>query len=312
MMVKDGQPNFRWGYAIFVLLFLMVFGFITAGIISLFVSGDFESLDGNVAIIPITGVIMGDDSDFLFDEVTSSTEIVKLIRKADDNPKIKAIVLEINSPGGSAVASAEIADAVKKTNKTTVAWIREVGASGAYWVASAADYAVANRVSITGSIGVIASYLEFPGLLEEYNVTYRRLVAGKYKDIGTPLKEMTPEEEIIFQKNLDEIRDYFVEEVAKNRGLTERQVDSMANGLFYLGAEAKQLGLIDELGGKDEVIRYIEEKENIVAETVEYKKEKGFFDLFRSSMSESSYFVGKGIGNSLFKRDAVSDIRIIT
>src|SRR3989344_1616932 len=204
-MDKTPQLGFRWGYAIFALLLLSVLGLIAVGIISLFVGIDVESLSGNVALIPIQGVIVGDeDSEFLFESVTSSPEAVELIEKADKNPNIKAIILEINSPGGSAVASEEIAKAVKKTNKTTVAWIREVGASGAYWVASSSDYVIANRVSITGSIGVIASYLEFPGLLERYNVTYQRMVSGKYKDLGSPYREMTQEEKAICQQSLDD------------------------------------------------------------------------------------------------------------
>ena len=261
--MKENEPSFRWGYAIFVLLLLSMLGFIAVGILSLFVGVDIESLSGNVALIPIEGLIVGtEDSEFLFESITTSPDTVELIEKAGKNPNIKAIVLEINSPGGSAVASEEIANAVKKTNKTTVAWIREVGASGAYWIASSADYIVANRASITGSIGVIASYLEFPGLLEKYNVTYQRLVSGKFKDIGSPYKEMTDEERAIFQQTLDEIRDYFVSEVAKNRNLNKKDVDKIANGLFYLGAQAKELGLVDELGGKDEVIGYIEKKES--------------------------------------------------
>src|SRR3989338_8536572 len=173
-MEKVPESNFRWGYAIFVLLLLGILGFIAVGIVSLFVGFDVESLSGNVALIPIDGVIIGtEDSGFLFDGVTSSPEAVEFIEKAEKNPSIKAIILEINSPGGSAVASEEIANAVKKVNKTTVAWVREAGASGAYWVASASDHIVASRMSVTGSIGVIASYLEFPGLLERYNVTYQ-------------------------------------------------------------------------------------------------------------------------------------------
>ena len=220
--------------------------------------------------------------------------------------------MEINSPGGSAVASEEIANAVKKTNKTTVAWIREAGASGAYWVASSADHIVANRVSITGSIGVIASYLEFPGLLESYNVTYRRLVSGKYKDIGSPYREMTPEETAIFQQSLDEIRDYFVSEVAKNRKMSKKDVDKIANGLFYLGAQAKELGLVDELGSKDEVVSYIEQKEDIKADIVEYKKEKTLLDILSDVMSKQSFFAGKGIGSALFDKKAVSTLSITT
>ena len=312
-MNKVPEPNFRWGYAIFVLLLLGILGFIAVGILSLFVGVDVTSLSGNVALIPIEGVIVGtEDSEFLFESITTSPETVEFIEKADKNPNIKAIILEINSPGGSAVASEEIANAVKKTNKTTVAWIREVGASGAYWAASASDHVVANRVSITGSIGVIASYLEFPGLLEDYNVTYRRLVSGKYKDIGSPFKEMTEEENEIFQKNLDTIRDYFVSEVAKNRNMNKKDVDKVANGLFYLGAQAKELGLVDEIGGKDEVISYIEKKEGIKAELVEYKKEKTLFDVLSKVLSRQSFFVGKGIGSSLLDKKTVSSISITT
>ncbi len=305
-------PNFRWGYAIFVLFLLVVLGFMAVAVISLFVGIDVENLAGNVALIPISGVIAGDDSDYLFESVTASQETVEFIEKADKNPSIKAIILEINSPGGSAVASEEIANAVRKTNKTTVAWIREVGASGAYWIASSSDHIVADRVSITGSIGVIASYLEFAGFLDDHNITYQRLVSGKYKDIGSPFKEMTDEERMVFQESLDDIRDYFVSEVAKNRNLNKKDVDKIANGLFYLGSQAKDLGLVDELGGKDQVISFIEKKEGIEAEIVEYKKEKTLFDILSDVMGKQSFFIGKGIGNSLFERKATTSISITT
>ena len=311
--MKIPESGFRWGYAIFVLFLLSLLGFLSVAIISLFIGVDVESLSGNVALIPIKGVIVSnDDAEFLFESVASSTDAVELIEKADKNPNIKAIILEINSPGGSAVASEEIANAVKKVNKTTVAWIREAGASGAYWVASAAEHIVANRVSITGSIGVIASYLEFPGLLEEYNVTYQRLVSGKYKDIGSPFREMTAEEKEIFQQNLDSIRDYFVSEVAKNRNLNKKDIDKIANGLFYLGVQAKELGLVDEIGGKDEAIAYIEGKEKIKAEIVEYEKEKGLLDILGDVMGRQSFFVGKGIGSSLLDKKIASTISIST
>src|SRR3989338_979115 len=307
------QQNFRWGYAIFVLLLLGMLGFIAVGMLSLFAGIDVESLSGNVALIQIHGVITGsEDSESFFETTTSSLDAVELIEKADENPSIKAIILEINSPGGSAVASEEIANAVKKTNKTTVAWIREAGASGAYWVASSADYIVAGRASITGSIGVIASYLEFPALLERYNVTYQRLVSGKYKDIGSPLKEMTLEEKAVFQQNLDYIRDYFASEVAKNRNLNKKELDKIANGLFYLGAQAKELGLVDELRSKDEAISYIERKEKIKAEIAEYKKEKTIFDILSEVLSRQSFFVGKGIGSLILSKNSLSTLRITT
>jgi len=311
--MKENEPSFRWGYAIFVLLLLSVLGFIAVGILSLFAGVDVASLSGNVALIPIHGAIMGtEDSQSFFETTTSSLDTVELIEKADKNPNIKAVIFEINSPGGSAVASEEIADAIKKTNKTTVAWIREEGASGAYWVASSTNHIVANRASITGSIGVIASYLEFPGLLEKYNVTYEQLISGKYKDIGSPYRKLTPEERVIFQQTLDEIRDYFVTEVAKNRNLNKKDVDKIANGLFYLGTQAKELGLVDELGGKDEAVRYIEKKEGIKAEIVEYKKEKTLLDVLSKVLGRQSFFVGRGIGSAFLDKKISSSISITT
>src|SRR3989338_2899173 len=110
-MMKE-EPSFKWGYAIFVLLTLIVIGFFTVGILSLFVGIDVESLSGNVAVIPIEGVIIGsDDSSSIFENTATSQDIVELIEKANKNLNIKAIVLQINSPCGSAVASEEIANA---------------------------------------------------------------------------------------------------------------------------------------------------------------------------------------------------------
>ncbi len=312
-MMKENEPSFRWGYAIFILIALFALAMILSSIVWLVSGKNVDSISGNVALISIEGEIVGtNNGGILSQDVISSADAVELIEKAGKNENIKAIILEINSPGGSAVASAEIADAVKKINKTSVAWIREVGASGAYWIASSTNHIVANRASITGSIGVIASYLEFPGFLERYNVTYEQVISGKYKDIGSPFKKMTPEERVVFQQTVDEIRDYFVSEVAKNRNLNKKDVDKAANGLFYLGAQAKELGLVDELGGKDEAIKYIEKKEGIKAEVVEYKKERNLLDVLSKVLSRQSFFVGKGIGSAMLDKKASSSVRITT
>lgn len=298
----------KWWISVKIILGLTILSFFISILISLFAGNDFESLDGNAAVIDITGTIVSEkSSNFLFEDVTSPDEISKLIKKADKNSKIKAIVFRINSGGGSAVASEEIANEIKKVNKTTVAWIRETGASGAYWIASSTDYIIANRMSITGSIGVIASYLGFSGFLEDHNVSYERLVAGNLKDIGVPFKDMTAEERALFEKSLESIHNYFIEEIAENRNLRKKDVEKIATGMFYLGAEAKELGLVDELGSKDEVINYVEAKIGEKAELVEYKKEKGFFGSLGEVMSESSFFIGRGIGNSLFAKSKLAD-----
>ncbi len=293
----------KWPYVVFVLVFLYFLGIILSFFVPAFSGIESDSLTGNVALIPIKGVITGDSSDGFFEDSASSEEIVKLIEKAADDARIKAIIIEINSPGGSPVASDEIAMALKKTNKTTVAWIREVGASGGYWVASATDHIVANRMSITGSIGVVASYLDFSGFINRYNVSYERMVAGKYKDMGTPYKELTPEERMLFQKVLDDLHDEFIDEVAANRGMPRKDVEKIATGLFYLGSEAKRLGLVDELGSKDEVIAYIEEQEGIEADIVKYRSSPEFWDIFGSVLSKQSFHVGQGIGDALTRTE---------
>lgn len=309
MKMKQKKP--RWGLAILVIVILMFFAFILVGFISLFMS-DARSFGANTALIPIKGVILADGGDSLFEDTLSSTATIEFIEQADSDPSIKAIIFEINSPGGSAVASDEIATAIKKTNKTTVAWIREGGLSGAYWIASSCDYIVANRMSLTGSIGVIASYLEFGGLLEDHNVSYQRIVAGKYKDIGSPFREMTQDEEIIFQKSMNKIHEYFIDDVAQNRKLTKEQKLRVSDALFYTGSEAKDLGLVDILGSKSEVIELIEKKLNISVDIVEYKKEKSLFDVLSAAFSQQSFSVGKGIGSAILSKRASNEVLITT
>ena len=290
-----------WIFIIVLIVVLAILSFIIAGIASLFLASDIEvSGSGNVAIIPVKGEIVTDDTfNFFSADTVSSTDVIKLIEKADENPSIKGVIFEIDSPGGSAVASEEISNAIHKVKKPKVAWIREAGASGAYWVASSTDHIVASKMSITGSIGVVASYLEFSGLLNKYNVTYERLVAGKYKDAGTPYKELTPEEKEKFQHKLDLIHDEFISQVAKNRKMSPESVQKLATGEFFLGSEALQLGLIDEIGGKDEAQRFIEKQLNASVSLVEYKKHKSFLDAFSKTLDEKFFYVGKGIGASL-------------
>jgi protease IV len=296
------QKKSKWAYALLVIVVLTVLSFFLAGIISLFVGNDFESLDGNVAIIDISGPIVSQSVNLFMQDVTSADDIRKLIRKADRNEKIKAIVFEINSPGGSAVASDEIAIEIKKINKTTVGWIREIGTSGAYWIASSTDHIVANRMSITGSIGVIASYLGFSGFLEGHNVTYERLVSGEFKDMGSPFKDLTPEERMLFEKSLNDIHDDFVGEVAENRNLNKKDVQKIATGAFYLGARAKDMGLVDELGSRDEVKSYVEKRIGEEVNFIRYSTGEGLFSILTKAMHGNFFYIGRGIGDSFFAK----------
>ena len=261
-----------------------------------FFSSDIET--GNVAVIKLRGVIMEDGNGFSGD-VVSAADVVGFITDAEEDSSIKAIVIDINSPGGSAVASDEIAEAVKQSSKPTVAFIHEIGTSGAYWVASATDTVIAHEMSITGSIGVLSSYLELSGLMEKYGVSYERLVAGKYKDMGTPFKELTQEERKLLQQKLDKIHDVFITEVADNRGLSKAQVKSIATGEFFLGDEAQKYGLIDIMGGQKELEQHLNSLGITTIEYVHYAQEATLLDVLNQLGSSFFFSVGQGIGTEI-------------
>ena len=306
----ENKPKNKWRTALVVIVILYILSLIVSGFFSFIEETDFK--EGNVALIPIEGVIMAEKGGTFDSGTASSATIVKFIEDADKNPQVKAIIFEINSPGGSPVATEEIVNAIKRTNKTTVAWIREIGTSGAYWVASSADTIVASRMSLTGSIGVLASFLQFSGLLQRYNVTYERLNAGAYKDIGSPLKPLTLDERKMLQEQIDSLHEYFINSVAENRNLSKVKVKELATGMFYLGEQAKDMGLIDVIGGKEEAKQIIEKKLNITAEIVEYREEVTLMDILSRVMSQQSFFVGKGIGSSLVERAESNEIKIWT
>jgi protease-4 len=291
LSVKNGTGEGQWKRSKWVWVFavigiLTIISYVVSGFLGLFLNPSGLQLGGNVALIPVEGVIVSSGTSSPFGgDVTSSTTIVNFIDAAEKNPGIKAILLEVNSPGGSAVASDEVAAALKRTNKTTVAYIREVGASGGYLIASAADYIFVNKMSITGSIGVLASYIEISGLMQKYNVTYERLVAGKYKDIGSPYKKLTDEERSILEE------------------LSVIAVKQLATGEPIIGTRAKELGLVDAIGGKDEAVSYIEQHLNITASIVEYREKVSLLDMLTRLMGDSFYRMGLGIGNGLQSRD---------
>ena len=279
---------------------VLVLLFVASYIISYFLDTE---VGDKIAIVPIKGMILGSESSsFLSSNTLSSQDIVTLLQEAEKNDNVKGIVLAINSPGGTVVASKEIVEAIKKTEKPTVAWIREIGTSGAYWAASASDAIVADELSITGSIGVISTLLEFSDLFKEYGVTYEGLKTGEYKDIGSPFKKMTEEERALLLKKLDLIHEYFVEDVSKNRNLPLQEVKDFSNGIYYLGIEAQELGLVDHLGGKELAINITKELANITeADTITYEKKKSWMQALSKITSEGFFFMGKGIGSEAGK-----------
>jgi protease-4 len=253
-------------------------------------------------LISVEGIIMGGGGSYFGQEIISSETVVDFLKDAEESVVVEAVLIEVNSPGGSAVASDEIGSQIKKMEKPVVVVIREVGASGGYWVASAGDYVIANRMSITGSIGVLSSYLEFSGLMEQYGVSYERLVAGEFKDMGSSFRQLGDEERKILQTKLDKIHDFFIEEIAANRGLNEGDVRKIATGEFFLGVEALEMGLVDELGDRETAERYLKEVVGLEEVSyVEYEVRRSFLEEVMGVMAGYFFKVGEGIGSVLVR-----------
>ena len=286
---KIKKNPWKLAVGIFVIVFIVFGAFIFVAVKT---QEDSEKiLAAAIAVIPIKG------------EIGASDELVKQIKKADRDDSVKGIILEIDSPGGSVLPSKEIADVVKATKKPTVAWIRGAGASGAYWIASAADKIVADETSITGSIGVIGSYLDYQGLFEKYGINYDHFVSGPYKDTGTPYRTPRDDERAYFQGKINALKELFVDAVAENRNMSRAKIAKLATGEIFLGNEALSAGLIDVLGGRQEAQKTMQELAGLKdSRLVAYETPKGLLSLFTNSAESFAYWMGKGIGDSFKPR----------
>ena len=188
---------------------------------------------------------------------TSSDDIMGMIEKAESDSDIKAILLEIDSFGGSPVAAEEIAKALKMTTKPTVAQIRERGISAAYWAATGTNIIFASSNSDVGSIGVTMSYLQNIEKNRKEGLEYIGLTSGNFKDTASPDKPITSEEKKLLQRDLDIIHDNFVKAVAQSRNIPVDDVKKLADGSTMLGEMALQSKLIDKIGGLFQVKEYL-------------------------------------------------------
>jgi protease-4 len=193
-------------------------------------------------------------------DVVASESIMSSIQQAQNDDDIKAIIIEVDSPGGYPVAGEEVANAIKESTKPVVAFIRQTGASAAYWAISSADKIFASKNSDVGSIGVTTSYLDNVSKNKKEGLTYVQLSAGKYKDAGNPDKPLTEDEKALIVRDLKIVHENFIQTIATNRNIPIEKVRAIADGSTVLGDKAKQLGLIDSIGGYSEVKKYIEEK----------------------------------------------------
>lgn len=221
----------------------------------------------------------------------SQTTLSQLVRFNEDKG-ISAVIIRINSPGGAVAPSQEIFREIRRTSQTkkVVASLGSVAASGGYYVAAAADHIVANPGTITGSIGVIVEFVQIHELLDKIGVGFEVLKSGEFKDIGSPHRELTPQDKAVIQGLIGDIQEQFVGAVAEGRGLPVEKVREIADGRVFSGEKAKELGLVDELGNFQDAVETTKEMAGIRGDVeLVYPKRPGLriLDLVRNEAAKS-------------------------
>ena len=227
----------------------------------------------------------------LKDEILSSENIVRQIKKYRENPSVKGIVFRIESPGGGVSASQEIYEEVKKTRdsgKPVVVSMGSVAASGGYYVSCGATKIVANPGTVTGSIGVISQFMNFNQLMGKVGVGTTTVKSGKFKDTGNPYREMTEEEKKYFQETIDDVYQQFLSVVETERKISHDAAKKLADGRIFTGKKAYEVGLVDTLGTYEDAIALAAHLAKIsgTPKIVKERKKERLSDILFGSLKE--------------------------
>jgi protease-4 len=243
-----------------------------------------------VVVIEVNGVIGADGGGLLATDLTHR-QLLSQIRQATEDDLVKAVVLRVNSPGGGVVASNEIHTELKKlreANKKLVISMGDIAASGGYYIATAGEKIYANADTLTGSLGVIVSILNYREAFEEFGLRQQVYKSGEFKDIGSPAREETVAERVIWQALVDQAYEGFVDVIAEGRNLPRETVKQIADGRIYTGRQAFDLKLIDELGNLEDAIEGAKGLAGITeASVVRYRASESFRDLLLGNLSQS-------------------------
>ena len=248
-----------------------------------------------IAVIYGIGVIASGESNYdsPSGQVLGADTMVEYLRKARADASIKAIVLRIDSPGGSAIASDVIWREVSLTRnaKPVIASMSDVAASGGYYIAMPAHAIVAEPATLTGSIGVVMLKFVIEGTLKKLGLNVEGVKNGRYADLYSPVRAFSPEERAKIQEHMQATYDTFVEKAAAGRNTTPERIDAVAQGRVWTGAQAKQIGLIDELGGLDRALALAKQRAKLApdseVEIVVYPGRKSFYDIVKDPFGAS-------------------------
>jgi len=259
---------------------------------------------GKIVLVDLAGVL-AEEPIFTLEsrpQVPLLARVREELDKAGADPAVRAIVLRINSPGGTITASDvlyhEISTFKARRKIPVVAALMDVGASGGYYVALAADQIVAHPTTITGSIGVLMLTVNASGLLEKIGVSASYVKSGGLKDMGSPFRTLTPEERALFQELIDRFYGRFVDLVAQERRIDEARVRAFADGRVYTAGEAQSLGLIDRIGYLEDAVALAREAAGVKeARVVAYHRPRQYRAKIYSSAEPAAPVAASGVGD---------------
>lgn len=260
--------------------------------------------DERIAVLSLEGTIQEVGPQGIFGE-DPYQEFLSSIERAATDPTVEAVILKVNSPGGGVVESAEIHRQLvamkEEYDKPLYVTMGNTAASGGYYVSAPADKIYADAATLTGSIGVIMQSINFGKFAKEHGVEFDTITSGKHKDIMSPARDMTDEEEDILQGMVDEMYDEFVQVIVDGRGMEEKEVRKLADGRVYTGKQAKENNLIDEVGSFEDTLFDLQESEGLEeAQVFEYGEKQVFLSAFLKN------------AENMFKSDESQLVELIT
>jgi protease-4 len=235
-----------------------------------------------IAIISLNGTIVGDQPQpSLTSQLITPGRVEYLLDQASGLDQVKAVVIQVNSPGGSVVASDEIYHMLLDFEKPVVIWMGETAASGGFYISCAGDYVYAHPDTLTGSIGVITQFINAEEFLDENGIEAVVITSGPHKDMGSLFRGMTDDEQEIWNELIDQVYDNFVEVVVEARDLPEKTVRELADGRIYTGQQALDHGLVDDVGLPSDALNKAAELGGIEGEpqVIELNFEPTFYEL---------------------------------
>jgi protease IV len=276
---------------------------------------------GNIGVIELSGAITDEGARGILGggSAGGARGFIEDVEKARRDPNIKAVVIRVNSPGGSAAASQEMYQAVRRLHdakKPVICSMGDVAASGGYYVAAACDKIYANGSTLTGSIGVISQFLNYGSLFRKLGLDEATIKSGRFKDAGSPTRPLTAAERQLFQTMIGDVYQQFVADVVAGRKeptkgqLTKAKLLTLADGRVFTGRQAKNVGLVDENGGLYEAIQEAAKRAGVLQPiTRNLSSGGGLGSLFGSSSAVGGLdSFAQGLG-AAFARGAVGQIK---